>query len=234
MKTLAIDTSLAVGTVAALDGPRLAVRPLGPPGEHARLVTAALADAAAELGWLPRDAELVAVVRGPGSFTGLRVGVATAKALAWTTGARLVAVSGFELAARAARAATDWPAAPIHVAYDAGRGDVFAATVLPATTSPSGWATGPAALVPLADWIDALAAGALVSGPALDAETCERHLASRTDLHVAPPGARVATAAAAGRVALLLAAAGHADAPAALVPDYLRPSYAEEPRPRAG
>jgi tRNA threonylcarbamoyladenosine biosynthesis protein TsaB len=228
MKTLAIDTSLAAGTVAAIDGQRLAVRPLGAPGDHARLVTAAVADAAAALGWTPRDTELVAVVRGPGSFTGLRVGVATAKALAWTTGARLVAVSGFELAARAARAVAGWPEAPIHVAYDAGRGDVFAATVLPATTSPTGWAVGPAALVPLADWFDALAAGALVSGPALDAEACGRHAAARPDLHLAPPGSRAATAAAAGRVALLLAAAGRADDPATLVPDYLRPSYADE------
>ena len=228
MKTLAIDTSLAAGTVAACDAARLVVRPLGAPGGHARLVAAALADAAAELGWTVRDAELVAVVRGPGSFTGLRVGVATAKALAWTTGARLVAVSGFELAARVARAAADWPEAPIHVAYDAGRGDVFAATVLPATTSPTGWSVGPAALAPLADWIDALAAGALVSGPALDTEACVRQAAGRPDLQLAPPGFRAATADAAGRAALLLADAGRGDDPGTLVPEYLRPSYADE------
>ena len=233
MKTLAIDTSLAAGTVAALDGARLAERPLGAPGEHARLVTAALVDAAAVLGWAPRDAELVAVIRGPGSFTGLRVGVATAKALAWTSGARLVAVSGFEIAACVARAAAGWPEAPVHVAFDAGRGDVFAATALPATTSPTGWAVGPAGLVPLADWIDSLAAGALVAGPALDADACGRLAATRPDLLLAPPGSRAATAAAAGRAALLRAAAGHTDDPATLVPDYLRPSYADEKVPAA-
>ena len=230
MKTLAIDTSLAAGSVAAIDGDRIVTRPLGAAGEHARLLAAALADVTTELGWRPRDAELVAVVRGPGSFTGLRVAVATAKALAWTNGARLVAVSGFETVARVARAAAGWPAAPIHVAYDAGRGEVFAATALPATTSPSGWDAGPGSLVPLADWIDALAPGGLVAGPALDLGACAALLAARPDLRIAPPGARAPMAAAAGAVALLHAAAGRHDDPFALVPDYVRPSYAEERR----
>ena len=54
MKTLAIDTSLATGSVAALDGDRVAMRPLGAAGQHARLLAGALADVAAELGWRPR------------------------------------------------------------------------------------------------------------------------------------------------------------------------------------
>ena len=234
MKTLAIDTSLAAGSVAAIDGDRIATRPLGAAGEHARLLATALAETAAELGWRESDAELVAVVRGPGSFTGLRVGVTAAKALAWATGARLVAVSGCEIVARLAQAAAGWPAAPIHVAYDAGRGEVFATTALPATTSPSGWDAGPGSLVPLADWIDALAPGALVAGPAIDLEACAALLAARPDLRIAPPGARAPTAAAAGAVALLHAGAGRHDDPFTLVPDYVRPSYAEEPRPAAG
>ena len=230
MKTLAIDTSLAAGSAAALDGDRIATRPLGAAGEHARLLAATLAEVAAELGWRPRDAELIAVVRGPGSFTGLRVGVATAKALAWATGARLVGVSGVEVVARLSHAAARWPEAPIHVAYDAGRGEVFATTALPATTSPSGWDAGPGSIVPIADWIDSLAPGALVAGPVLDLEACSAFLAGRPDLRLAPPGARAPTAAAAGALALLHAAAGrHAD-PFTLVPDYVRPSYAEESR----
>jgi tRNA threonylcarbamoyl adenosine modification protein YeaZ len=104
MKTVAIDTSLSRGSVAALDDGRLAVRWLEPAGEHARLLAAAIADAAAELGWRPADVDLVAVVRGPGSFTGLRVGVTTAKAFAWATGCRLLGISGFEAIARVAGA----------------------------------------------------------------------------------------------------------------------------------
>ncbi|HBB75917.1 MAG TPA: tRNA (adenosine(37)-N6)-threonylcarbamoyltransferase complex dimerization subunit type 1 TsaB, partial [Planctomycetaceae bacterium] len=56
-------------------------------------------------------------------FTGLRVGVATAKAIAWTSGARLVAVSGFAVSARRTAAALG-EEPPMAVAFDAGRGDV--------------------------------------------------------------------------------------------------------------
>jgi len=236
MKTLAIDTSLAAGSVAALDGDVVVTRSLGAAGEHARLLAAALAEAAAELGWRPRDADLIAVVRGPGSFTGLRVGVATAKAIAWASAARLVAVSGFEVVASLAREAAGRPEPPIHVAYDAGRGEVFAATVAPAPASPTGQAAGPGGLAPLAAWIAGLPAGAVLAGPVLDLEACTAALTTRPDLRLAPRECRLPTAAAAGVVARLHAAAGRRDDPFTLVPEYLRPSYAEERRgpPPAG
>ena len=47
MKTLAIDTSLSNGSVAAVDGGRIAVRLLSPAGEHARLLAAAIDSAGA-------------------------------------------------------------------------------------------------------------------------------------------------------------------------------------------
>ena len=101
MHVLAIDTSLPTGSVAALrrsaGGVDLVERPLGAAGEHARRLMPELVAAAASQGWQISDVNLVAVVRGPGSFTGLRVGVTTAKALCWATAARLVGVSGFEI-----------------------------------------------------------------------------------------------------------------------------------------
>jgi tRNA threonylcarbamoyladenosine biosynthesis protein TsaB len=54
--------------------------------------------------WPLREAELVVVAGGPGSFTGLRVGLAAAKGLAFVTGVPVVAVSS--LAAIAAQAGT--------------------------------------------------------------------------------------------------------------------------------
>ncbi len=225
MKTLAIDTSLPSGSVAALDEGRIAECRLAVPGDHARLLAAALDEVAQRLGWGVRDVELVAVVRGPGSFTGLRVGTATAKAIAWATGARIVGVSGFELIARATGGHPGFAAAPIEIAYDAGRGDVFAATAAP---SPAGWEIGPAALQPLDRWIASLAAGAAVSGPALLLERCQEQLVARPDLRIAPQTAWLPSAADAGAAALLRAAAGTTDDPHALVPDYLRASYADE------
>lgn len=229
MKTVAIDTSLSRGSVAALDGDRIAVRWLEPAGEHARLLAAAIAAATAELGWRPADVDLVAVVRGPGSFTGLRVGVTTAKAFAWATGCRLLGISGFESIARMAGATlggADGDCPKLHVAYDAGRGDVFAAAALRTAASPSGWSVGPATLSSADAWVRGLPAGAVVSGPAVSVMAGQ--LAGRPDLIVAPPAARVATAADVAAIAAARAAAGEGDDPAGLVPEYMRPSYADE------
>ena len=228
MKTLAIDTSLATGAVAAIDGDRIAVRSLPTAGEHARLLAAAIAGVAAELGWPTAAAELVAVIRGPGSFTGLRVGVTTAKALCWTTGSRLLGVSSCEVIALGAAAAVGRHDAPVTVAYDAGRGEVFAATVVPDRSSPRVWRTEAGRLVAAHDWLAGMAPGSLVTGPGL--ALLADALTGRPDLVVAPPTAWTPAIADVGRIAQLRAAAGEGDDPAALVPDYIRPSYADEKR----
>ena len=228
MKTLAIDTSLAAGSVAALHDGRVAERRLDVPGEHARLLAAAVAEVAGELGWQPHEADLIAVIRGPGSFTGLRVGVSTAKALAWATGARLVGISGFEVLAALSARLTGRHDQPIAIGFDAGRGDVYSAMAAPSSASVTGWEIGPASLQPLADWIAALPSGAVVSGPVL--ETASSALAARADLVVAPPESWQTSAVEAGRLALLRAATGTVDDAFTLVPEYLRPSYADERR----
>lgn len=226
MKTLAIDTSLSVGSVAALEDDAVVEAPLAA-GDHARLLAPALVDVAGRLGWAPREAALVAVVRGPGSFTGLRIGVATAKALAWAGGARLVGVSGFMVVARRTARALPDHGGPIAIAFDAGRGDVYAALATPDPADPVGWTVSAPALLPAADWLATLPAGACASGPALATAA-----AIPARILVAPRDAWLPSAVDAGRAALLLAAAGRGDDPAALVPDYLRPSYADEKLPR--
>lgn len=229
MKTLCIDTSLATGSVAAIDSravpPLVAERPLGQLGEHARCLAPALVDVAADLGWALGDAELIAVVRGPGSFTGLRVGLTAAKAIAWTSGARLIGVSGFEIVAVRTSRMLGGEARPIAVAFDAGRGDVCAALVVPDSASPTGWRVEPSVLLPGAAWLDAQPPAAVVSGPAID--LLIEPAASRP-LTIAPPAARFPSAAAAASIAIIRATAGEADDPHRLVPDYSRPSYAEE------
>jgi tRNA threonylcarbamoyladenosine biosynthesis protein TsaB len=171
------------------------------------------------------------VVRGPGSFTSLRVGVSTAKAIAWATGARLLGVSGFEVIARQAARFVGAGSMPIEIGYDAGRGEVFAATATPDAASPSAWTVGPASLLAAGDWIATRPQGAVVSGPALDllVDAC----AARGDLRIVPGPARAPSAAEAAAVATLRAAAGEADAPHSLLPDYLRPSYVQENDPRS-
>jgi len=83
-------------------------------------------------------------------------------------------------------------------------------------------------LAEAAGWLASLAPGSIVSGPGL--ALLEEALDGRPDLVVAPPTARLPAIANLGRIALLRAAAGETDDPAALVPDYIRPSYADEKR----
>ncbi|MSW96228.1 MAG: tRNA (adenosine(37)-N6)-threonylcarbamoyltransferase complex dimerization subunit type 1 TsaB, partial [Actinobacteria bacterium] len=125
---LAFDTATAA-TVAGLraacgetsglrDDPAPGARP-----NHARrlleLADRLLADAG--LRW--SDVERIGVGVGPGTFTGLRIGVATARALAQASGAELVPVSTLEVLARAARRS----GFGVLAAIDARRGEAFAA-----------------------------------------------------------------------------------------------------------
>ncbi|NCA11021.1 tRNA (adenosine(37)-N6)-threonylcarbamoyltransferase complex dimerization subunit type 1 TsaB [bacterium] len=227
---LAVDTSLAHGSVAAVSDGQIVEISLPEAAEHARRIGPAVEEAARSLGWRVADVELVGVVRGPGSFTGLRVGLALAKAIAWAAEAALVGVSGFEVVARRTARSLGAGDSPLHLAYDAGRGDLFVAEALPAADAPSGFRLSTPQLVAAAEWSAALPRGARVSGPGLAAAAAA--LAARADLFIAPAEARLPTAADAAALAERLHAAGVRHAPAALLPDYLRPTYADEPPSR--
>jgi tRNA A37 threonylcarbamoyladenosine modification protein TsaB len=149
--------------------------------------------------------------------------VATAKAIAWASGARLLGVSGFEVVAAETARVTGRDSGPFAIAYDAGRGEVFASVAEPA--ADDGWRIAPGALVTADRWIESLARGCLVTGPAL-ATLAERVTAAGHRL--APEAAWHPSAVAAAAIAIPRAAAGQADSPATLVPEYLRPSYADE------
>jgi tRNA threonylcarbamoyladenosine biosynthesis protein TsaB len=124
---LGLDTSTALSAVAVLrgDGAEFAHDPepadLGARPAHARELMPAAARVLAEagLGW--GDLDAVAVGTGPGAFTGLRIGVATAHGLAAAHGLELRPVSS--LAALAAGIDAPWRLPLI----DAGRGELFAA-----------------------------------------------------------------------------------------------------------
>jgi tRNA threonylcarbamoyladenosine biosynthesis protein TsaB len=98
------------------------------------------------------DVDRIAVGVGPGSFTGLRIGIATARALAQARGLPLVGVSSLEALARGA--AGDLVVLAV---LDARRGEVFAAAA---------GVLAPSALAPeaLADWVRALGSAPLAVG----------------------------------------------------------------------
>src|SRR5262245_25336168 len=93
---LILETSDRMGQVWLARGDRLLRgRRLDEARRHARDLAPAVAELLAGEGWRPRDLDAVVVGRGPGSYTGLRVGVMSAKALAYATGCALVAVDTF-------------------------------------------------------------------------------------------------------------------------------------------
>jgi len=125
MRILAVDTTTASGSVALLAGDRLLGEfGLDSPGTHsARLfgtVDALLGAAGVEL----REIEAFAVAAGPGSFTGLRIGLAAVKSLAFASRRPVAPVSS--LLALALKPASEG-ARLIVPLLDAKKGEVYAA-----------------------------------------------------------------------------------------------------------
>ena len=124
---LGLDTATpdtVVGLIGA--GEPIELRHTPAPGErpghgHELLPLAREALATAGLDWPAVDRLAVGV--GPGSFTGLRIGVATARALVQSSGAEVVAVSTLHALA----AAADDPDRCVLAVLDAGRGEAFVA-----------------------------------------------------------------------------------------------------------
>jgi tRNA threonylcarbamoyladenosine biosynthesis protein TsaB len=95
-RLLIVETSGKGGHVAvARGGQMLASRRLEEARRHGRDLAPATGELLAQLGWKPRELAAVIVSRGPGSYTGLRVGLMSAKALAFATGCRLLAIDTF-------------------------------------------------------------------------------------------------------------------------------------------
>jgi tRNA threonylcarbamoyladenosine biosynthesis protein TsaB len=172
-----------------------------------------------QVGWQPANVELVAVTVGPGSFTGLRVGVTTAKVFAYAAGAEVLGVDTLETIA----AGVSESVSAVSVAIDAQRGEVVARSF---QRGPDGRfvPTGSTELVSVDAWLGSLSPGSAVAGPVL------RKIADRVGDHVtlldrqywSPKAATVA------RLAARDYAAGRRDDLWKLVPRYSRLSAAEE------
>ena len=219
-RILALETSELTGSVAAAaDGKVLAELHLDPQQRSAQSLAPALRLLLEQVGWQPQQIQLLAVTIGPGSFTGLRVGVATAKVFAYAVGAEVLGISTLE--AIAAAAPEGVPA--LSAGIDAQRGDVVAQRF---RRESAGWlqAEGEPALVPMDQWLAQLPAGYAVSGPVLKKWT-----------EPLPVGVTILDRAfwrpMAGNVARLAHRdyfAGRRDDLWKLLPVYSRPSAAEE------
>src|SRR5882724_9438339 len=136
MRVLALDTTTRAGSTALVEDDRIVAERRGDgalthalrmPGE-----IVALADAQR---WPLSTIELYAVASGPGSFTGLRIGIATIQGLASVHGRRVVSVPALEALAHAGSLDLK-EGAVIGAWMDAHRGDVFAALFRVTAASP--------------------------------------------------------------------------------------------------
>lgn len=125
MRVLGIETSSRRGSVALVEAGRLVA--YGSHEElnaHAERLWPLVDQVLAEAGWTKGSLERVAVGIGPGSFTGLRVGIAFAQGAALGLGLELVGVCSLESMARAVPADRTGTRVTL---LDARRGEVFAA-----------------------------------------------------------------------------------------------------------
>ena len=123
MRVLAIETATPVASVALLDaGGVLASRTLRAPMRHLEWAAAAIQGMLDDLGIDPAAVEGIAVGRGPGGFTGLRIGIATAASWARARGVPVLGVGTLEILACSAGGT-----GLILPVLDAHRGEVAAA-----------------------------------------------------------------------------------------------------------
>jgi tRNA threonylcarbamoyladenosine biosynthesis protein TsaB len=221
MKLLAVESATLSGGVALLDGDRLLGEiTLNIAITHSERLMSAVDRLLGDCGLAPADLDGLAVSVGPGSFTGLRVGLATVKALAMALDLPVAPVPTLDaLAARLPFA--DAPVCPI---LDARKGEVYLSLyrwrrnsmarewdyLAMTPEAAAAWLEPPVILLgdgveACRPWLDRLGAGA----------------------QVAPAAQRLPSAGAVAGLGLAMLAAGGGVRAEALAPLYLRPSEAE-------
>jgi tRNA threonylcarbamoyladenosine biosynthesis protein TsaB len=124
MKILAVDTSTSAGSVAIVDGLRvLAECNLESARTHNRRLLKTVENLLNYLGWTLDDLDGLAVTLGPGSFTGIRIGISTMKTLAWALDKPYVGIPTLDALAAPLHFAS-FPVCPV---LDARKKEVYAA-----------------------------------------------------------------------------------------------------------
>jgi tRNA threonylcarbamoyladenosine biosynthesis protein TsaB len=120
---LAVEASSPVSSIAACAGGRVACSEYGSPGEQSRQVYACVSDVLREVGLGLQELDCIAFGRGPGGFTGLRVGAAVAQALAFGAGLPVCRISS--LAALALAAMREHGVEHVAACIDARMGEAY-------------------------------------------------------------------------------------------------------------
>ncbi|MEW6659995.1 MAG: tRNA (adenosine(37)-N6)-threonylcarbamoyltransferase complex dimerization subunit type 1 TsaB [Thermodesulfobacteriota bacterium] len=216
---LALDTATENGSLAlAADDRLLAEYSLDSPGTYLQHLLPGVEELLRAGGRSLQELGAIAVSQGPGNFTGLRIGLATAKGLAWALDIPLAPVPTLEaLAAQIPRQPQ-----PTAVIMDAKRGEVFLGLFQCPEEFPQ--ALAEPQRLPLAALPARLKPPLLLTGPGLDAygDFLKKHLSP--EIAWAPPEKRRPRAATIARLGRVRLERGMTIAPRQLVPTYLRPA----------
>jgi tRNA threonylcarbamoyladenosine biosynthesis protein TsaB len=223
-RLLIIETSGRGGLVALARGETLCGQhQLQESRRHGRDLAPLTAELLEAQGWRAHDLEGVIVSLGPGSYTGLRVGLMAAKALAYATGCELIAVETFDAIAEQ----TPENVQRLDVIADAQQQRVYLRSYL---RENGMWtAATPLTIRELQDWLDSRDPGAWISGPGVDVHAEVLSGLNLIDAQRRSPGAEALL-----RLGLRRFRAGERDDLWKLEPTYLRPSSAEEQWQRRG
>ena len=122
MKVLAIDTSNLVMGVGMIDGDQVIGEIMtNLKKNHSVRLMPAIEELMNEVNVKPKDLDRIVVAKGPGSYTGVRIGVTTAKTMAWSLNIPIVGVSSLEILAQNGKY-FDGYVSPL---FDARRGQVY-------------------------------------------------------------------------------------------------------------
>ncbi|MCM3761071.1 tRNA (adenosine(37)-N6)-threonylcarbamoyltransferase complex dimerization subunit type 1 TsaB [Alkalihalobacillus oceani] len=146
---LAIDTSSFIMGVALTDhGKTVAELTTNLKKNHSLRLMPAIEQMMKEADISPRELEKIVVAKGPGSYTGVRIGVTTAKTMAWSLGIPVVGVSSLAVLAQAGR----FFHGVIVPLMDARRGQVYTGSYIAQGMEVR--QQGEDRLVLLTDWLD--------------------------------------------------------------------------------
>lgn len=234
MRILAIETATAACTVAVTRGDEvLSELTLQVPRAHSTWLMPLVDQAVRASGVARQDLDLIAAGTGPGSFTGLRIGLSTAKALAFALGKPVVGVPTLKALAYG----TGAQMGIVVPMLDARRGEVYTGIYVAGTRDPATWGE---ILPPAHMPVEHLAEQILFLRNALRhswqfitlcGDAAARYM-DQMELgepaRLAPAGAMLPRGWAVAALARATAVAGgHSQDPEALTPVYLRKSEAE-------
>jgi tRNA threonylcarbamoyl adenosine modification protein YeaZ len=242
VQILALETTGLAGSVALLwdDSVRRQHRLLSDQ-RSAQHLAPAIAELIRVQNISTADVDLIAVATGPGSFTGLRVGVTTAKTLAFALSCLAIGIDTLDVIAAQAEGSEfrgqgsgnrrqeiedreEGDGVELHAVMDAQRGELALARH-GLTDDGRRWnRLGPNTLIAADEWLRSLAPQTRVTGPGLKriADRLPDHIIVQHSSDWDPQAATV------GTLAYAAWQSGRRDDLFRLAPQYIRPSYAEE------